>query len=212
MNMRTPYAQLGASVSQSTTQSRSVSVSASGGVALANGTLATTSQAIGDTFAVVTIPEQGNLRIQAPGSGSTLTNGAGNAVLPKIQPYTQSTMKVDSKSLPLNLRLDSTTANFELALGTVASQNIGATLVKQLLLTIKKANGEPIPLGSSVLDEQGRFISSVVGDGNVMLTNDLIGIPLRVKVANASECVVEYRTPETFAADALYEEADALCR
>ena len=212
VNMRTPYAQLGGTVSQSSNQSRSVSVSASGGVALANGTLATTSQAIGDTFAVVTIPEQGNLRVQAPGSGSTLTNRAGHAVLPKIQPYTKSMMKVDSKSLPLNLRLDSTTANFELALGTVASQNIGATLVRQLLLTIKNTNGESIPLGSSVLDEKGNFISSVVGDGNVMLTNDMIGIPLRVKVANAGECIVEYRAPETFAADELYEEADALCR
>ena len=212
VNMRTPYAQLGGAVSQSSNQSRSVSASASGGVALANGTLATTSQAIGDTFAVVTIPEQSNLRVQAPGSGSTLTNRAGNAVLPKIQPYTKSTMKVDAKSLPLNLRLDSTTANFELALGTVASQSIGATQVKQLLLTIRNLKGETLPLGSSVLDEKGNFISSVVGDGNVMLTNSLIGAPFRVKVANASECVVEYRAPETFAADVLYEEADALCR
>ena len=212
VNMRTPYAQLGGAVSQSSNQSRSINASASGGVALANGILATTSQAIGDTFAVVTIPEQGNLRVQAPGSGSTLTNRAGNAVLPKIQPYTQSTIKVDSKSLPLNLRLDSTTANFELALGTVANQNIGATQVRQLLLTIKNANGESIPLGSSVLDEKGNFISSVVGDGNIMLINDIIGIRLRVKVANASECNVEYRAPEIFAADVLYEEADALCR
>ncbi|HEJ9058567.1 TPA: fimbria/pilus outer membrane usher protein [Serratia fonticola] len=212
VNMRTPYAQLGGAVSQSTTQSRSVSASASGGIALANGTLATTSQAIGDTFAVVNIPEQGNLRIQAPGSGNTLTNQAGSAILPKIQPYTKSMMKVDSKSLPLNLRLDSTTANFELALGTVASQNIGATQVKQLLLTIKNANGEAIPQGSSVLDEKGNFISSVVGDGNIMLTNNLIGMPLRVKITNASECTVDYHAPETFAADALYEEADALCR
>ena len=142
----------------------------------------------------------------------SLTDRDGNAVIPKIQPYTKSTMRVNSKSLPLNLRLDSTTANFELAFGTVGMQKIGVTQVRQLLLTIKNAKGEALPLGSSVLDNKGNFISSVVGDGNVMLTNSLIGASLRVRVANESECVVDYRVPKVFSEDALYEEADAICR
>jgi outer membrane usher protein FimD/PapC len=212
LNMRTAYSQLGASASQSTTQSRSLSLSAMGGIALANGMVATTPQPIGDTLAVVTIADQGNLRIQAPGSGITLTNHAGRAVIPKVQPYAKLKAQVDTKTLPLNIRLDSTTFDLELARGTVANRNLGVTMVRQLLLTIRNQRGETIALGSSVVDTNGKFIASVVGDGNVMLTNDLIGMPLRIKIANASECRVDYPVPERFDPEALYEEADATCR
>ncbi|AHG18588.1 membrane protein [Chania multitudinisentens RB-25] len=211
-NLRTPYAQLATGVSQSSNQSRSVSMSASGAVAYANGSAATSSQPIGDTFAIVSIPKQGNLRVQAPGSGATLTNYSGNAILPALQPYTTATAQIDTKTLPLNIRLNSTTADFALARGSVASKLFTVTETRQLLLTIRDANGVAIPVGASVLSSSGQFMGTVIGDGNVMLINDDIGQPLRIKVTNQSECQVDYQAPTQFDANAVYETAEAICR
>lgn len=210
-NMSTPYAQLGTGISQASNHSRSVSLSASGAVAYANGTMATSSQAIGDTFAIVSIPEQRNLRVQAPGSGSTLTNRAGNAILPALQPYTTATAQIDTKTLPLNIRLNSTTVDFALARGSVASKHFTVTETRQLLLTIRDTNNTLIPVGATVLNGNGQFMGTVIGDGNVMLTNDDIGQPLRIKIMNQSECRVDYQAPTQFDANTLYETAEAVC-
>ncbi|MHA7847531.1 fimbria/pilus outer membrane usher protein [Serratia sp. D1N4] len=211
-NLRTPYAQLATGVSQSSNQSRSVSLSASGAMAYANGSVATSPQAIGDTFAIVDIPKQGNLRVQAPGSGATLTNRSGKAILPALQPYTTATAQIDTKTLPLNIRLNSTTADFALARGSVASKSFTVTETRQLLLTIRDTTGTALPVGATVLNGNGKFMGTVIGDGNVMLTNDDIGQPLRVKVMNQSECQVDYQAPTQFDANALYEVSEAICR
>lgn len=211
-SLRTAYAQLATSVSQSSNQSHSASLSASGAVAYANNTLATSSQPIGDTFAIVNIPDQANLRVLSPGSGSVLTNRSGNAILPSLQPYSTVTAQVDTKTLPLNLRLDSTSADFSLERGSVATKRFSVTEVRQLLLTIRRADGSPIPVGATVLGSDGKFMGTVVGEGNVMLVNDDIGQALRIKVMNQSECLVDYKAPTKFDSNALYEMADAVCR
>lgn len=211
-NLNTAYAQLAAGVSQSSNQSRAASLLASGAVAYANGDVATSSQPIGDTFAIVSIPDQGNLRVQAPGSGATLTNRSGKAILPALQPYTTATAQIDTKTLPLNLRLDSTTTDFALARGSVASKRFAVTEIRQLLLTVRDTKGMPMPVGASVLNGSGQFTGTVIGDGNVMLSNDEIGQPLRIKVMNQSDCQVSYQAPTQFDANAIYEVADAVCR
>lgn len=211
-NMRTPYAQLATGVSQSSNQSRSVSLSASGAVAYANGSVATSSQPISDTFAIVDIPDLSHLRVQAPGSGAVLTDRSGKAILPALQPYTTATAQVDTKTLPLNIRLNSTTADFALARGSVASRQFAVTEVRQLLLSVRDTQGSSIPVGATVLNDVGQFMGTVIGDGNVMLTNNDIGQSLRIKVMNQSECQVDYQAPTQFDTDTLYEVADAVCR
>jgi outer membrane usher protein FimD/PapC len=181
-------------------------------MAYANGNVATSPQAIGDTFAIVDIPKQGNLRVQAPGSGATLTNRSGKAILPALQPYTTATAQIDTKTLPLNIRLNSTTADFALARGSVASKSFTVTETRQLLLTIRDTTGTALPVGATVLNGNGKFMGTVIGDGNVMLTNDDIGQPLRVKAMNQSECLVDYQAPTQFDANALYEVSEAICR
>lgn len=210
-NMSTPYAQVGSSVSRGTNDNQSVSLSANGAIAYANGNLVTSSQPIGDTFAILSVPEQSNLRVQSPGSSATQTNYAGNAVLAKLPPYTKATAMVDTKTLPLNMRLSSTTADFELARGTVASHKLSVTETRQLLLYVHDKKGKSLPIGASVLDSDGQFITTLVGDGNAMLTNDDIGKHLRIKMPNQNECVVDYQAPSRFDPNVLYETADAVC-
>jgi outer membrane usher protein len=212
LNIRTAYSQLAGGVSQSTNNSRSVYLSSSGSVAYANNTFATSSSSIGDTFAVVNVPNQSNLRVSSPSSGMAITNYAGTALLPSVMPYTVSKAQISTKTLPLNVRLNSTSADLMMTRGTVATRNFEATETRQLLLTIRGSNGEMMPIGANVLDEKGNFLGTIIGDGNFMLENKAIGMKLRIKATNRSECVVSYIEPEKFDPDALYEIADAVCQ
>ncbi|WP_145542701.1 fimbria/pilus outer membrane usher protein [Yersinia frederiksenii] len=211
MNIKTAYSQLSGGVSQATNNSRSAYLSSSGSMAYANNTFATSASAIGDTFAVVNVPSQSNLRVSSPSSGMAITDYAGTALLPSVIPYTVSKAQISTKTLPLNIRLNSTSADLMMTRGTVATRDFEATETRQLLLTILDSNREPMPVGANVLDAQGKFLGTIIGDGNFMLENKTIGAMLRVKATNRGECVVSYVEPEKFDPDTLYEVVDAVC-
>ncbi|CND17928.1 Outer membrane fimbrial usher protein [Yersinia frederiksenii] len=211
MNIKTAYSQLSGGVSQAANNSRSAYLSSSGSMAYANNTFATSASAIGDTFAVVNVPSQSNLRVSSPSSGMAITDYAGTALLPSVIPYTVSKAQISTKTLPLNIRLNSTSADLMMTRGTVATRDFEATETRQLLLTILDSNGEPMPVGANVLDAQGKFLGTIIGDGNFMLENKTIGAMLRVKATNRGECVVSYVEPEKFDPDTLYEVVDAVC-
>ncbi|CNC59908.1 Outer membrane fimbrial usher protein [Yersinia frederiksenii] len=211
LNMKTAYSQLAGGVSQATNNSRSAYISSSGSVAYANNTFATSSSAIGDTFAVVNIPSQSNLRVSSPSSGMAITDYAGTALLPSVMPYTLSKAQISTKTLPLNIRLNSTSADLMMTRGTVATRNFEAIETRQLLLTIRDSNNEMLPVGANVLDEKGNFLGTIIGDGNFMLENKAIGTTLRVKATNRSECIVSYAEPDKFDPDTLYEVAEGTC-
>lgn len=211
MNIKTAYSQLSGGVSQAANNSRSAYLSSSGSMAYANNTFATSASAIGDTFAVVNVPSQSNLRVSSPSSGMAITDYAGTALLPSVIPYTVSKAQISTKTLPLNIRLNSTSADLMMTRGTVATRDFEATETRQLLLTILDSNREPMPVGANVLDTQGKFLGTIIGDGNFMLENKTIGAMLRVKATNRGECVVSYVEPEKFDPDTLYEVVDAVC-
>ncbi|MDT0205983.1 fimbria/pilus outer membrane usher protein [Serratia marcescens] len=210
LNGETPYTRLGLGASRSGQGSTSLSLSSSGGLGVANGTWVTSPQRIGDTFAVMKVPGQSGVKIS--GSGNGVTDFAGDALLPVLMPYMPLRAQVDTLSLPLNLRLDSTDAALELARGTVAERRFRVTEVRQLLLTLRDESGAPLPTGASVYDEQGQLLGTLIGEGNLMLVNDDIGKALRVRRLNMNECVVSYAVPAAFDPSVLYEEGDGVCR
>ncbi|MBP6861270.1 MAG: fimbrial biogenesis outer membrane usher protein [Neisseriaceae bacterium] len=212
LNMNTALAQLSASASANNRDSRSLSLTASGSIAYANHSFATSAQPIGDTFALIKVPKQSNLKIQAPGTSAALTNPFGTAILARIRPYSPVLAQIDTKTLPLNRRLNSTTTHLLLARGTVATKNFTVTETRQLLLSVRTLQGQAVSTGASVLSMDGQFLSTVVGDGNIMLTNKEIGQPIRIKAANISECVVHYEAPKNFDPNTDYEAIDAVCR
>ncbi|MGK0667770.1 fimbria/pilus outer membrane usher protein [Serratia marcescens] len=206
----TAYTRLLLGASHSGQGSSSLSLASSGGLGAANGTWVTSPQRIGDTFAVMRVAGQSGVRVSGGGSG--MTDFAGDALLPMLMPYIPLRAQVDTLSLPLNLRLDSTEAAFELARGTVAERRFRVTEVRQLLLTLRDESGALLPTGASVHDERGQLLGTLIGEGNLMLVNDDIGKALRVRRLNMNECVVSYAVPAAFDPSVLYEEGDGVCR
>jgi len=205
----TPYMRLSAGAAQTGRVSRSMSLSSSGAMGVANGTLVTAPQHIGDTMAIIKVPGQPGVNIT--GAGSAITDFAGDALIPSVTPYMPIKAQIDTLTMPLNMRLDSTEATFELARGSVGERQLRITEVRQLLLTLKDKQGASLPTGSSVHDEQGQLLGTLIGDGNLMLVNDDIGKALRVRRINMDECSVSYDAPTEFDSSVLYEEREAVC-
>ncbi|BEM64671.1 membrane protein [Serratia marcescens] len=207
---QTPYTLLTVGATRAGQGSSSLSLGASGTLGMANGTWVTSPQAAGDTMVVVRVPGQSGVAVT--GSSSGITDFAGDALLPSVTPYMPLKAQIDTLSLPLNLRLDSTGTELELARGTVAERQFRVTEVRQLLLTLRDEAGVLLQTGSSVHDAQGKMLATLMGEGNLLLVNDDIGKPLRVRRVNKNECVVSYEVPATFDPSVLYEEREAVCR
>lgn len=210
-NLRTAYGQVSAGVGQSNNNARSVYGSAMGSlVYVSGGGFGISATPVSDTFALLRVQDQAGLRVQAPG-GSSKTNALGTAVIPGVLPYMRTQLQVDSRSVPLNTRLDTTTLGLGQARGSVGVYHIGASTQRQLLLTIKDAERNPAALGASVYDESGAFMGIVVGEGNFMLTNGQIGKTLCLVGSNGIRCAISYVAPEHFDESSPYEEAEAQC-
>ena len=210
VNTTTAYSQLNINGAWSD-QAYSMLLSATGALAYIDGYVVTSPVLLGDTFGVLSVPKQSGVQINTLGGGSTKTNYFGVAAIPTLPINRKTTIKLDTKNLPLNVRLDTTSFDVAVARGTVISRKVQATIIKQLLLTISLSDGSKAPDGSSLLDESGELISIVMGDGNVMLTNEQIGKPIKLRITNQHDCVVKYQAPKIFDENELFEEANAVC-
>lgn len=211
LNATTPYSQINANGSWSDENAQSMMLSAAGAVVYADGMVATSPIAVGNTFGVIRVPYQSGVRISSMGGGTTVTNHFGTAVIPTLPVNRKTTVQLDTKKLPLNVRLAATSFDVAVESGTVISREIGATIMKQLLLGITLPDGTPAPSGASVLDAKGQLIGVVMGNGNVMLNNEQIGQTIRLRMANQGDCLVNYPVPDHFDPNSLYEEVAARC-
>lgn len=208
VSTETAYARLNAGASWTTRHTRAAHVSVTGGLAYADQLLGTSASRIDDTFALVQVPGQAGLRMQAP-NGSAITNSAGIAVIARVEPYTKAPLRLDTRSLPRNIRLDTTQLELGLARNSVSVHRIGATKVRRLLLEIRDTRDQWIPVGVAVYDENGKLLGTVVGEGNFMLVNEDIG--KRIRIGGSQPCTVSYQVPQLFDADIAYQSAPAIC-
>ncbi|EPL9180890.1 fimbria/pilus outer membrane usher protein [Serratia marcescens] len=208
----TPYSRLSGGLTQNNQGSRSFSLGASGALAYANGTAVMSPVHAGETFGVLHMDGRAGTQLYVPGSGSVTTDFRGNALLPSLPAYEQTNVQVNTQTLPLNLRLNSTSTELHLAYGSVATRRFKVTEVKQLLLTLSNVAGVALAVGSSVHDERGRFMGTLMSGGTLLLVNEDIGKALEVRPANAPACRVIYEVPDYFDPEALYEETVAVCQ
>lgn len=210
ISTRTAYSQVRAGASISSDGLRSINASASGSIVWDGDILAASSRRMDDTFAIVTVPGVSGLRLQTTG-GKVITDWRGVAVVPAIYAYSNSRIDVDGLSIPKNYRLKTTVTELALAYGSVAKIDIPATQVRQVLLRIALPDGNPARMGSAIKDEEGNLVSTVIGEGNVLLINGDIEKRLTLIGANQFSCGVAFQIPRKFDPDKDYEEVDATC-
>jgi len=183
---------------------------ASGGIVWTRWNLLFSPSGVADTFAIIRFPELEGLRLRSAGEYA-ITNRQGYVVVPRLSPYQKQTASVDGKSIPATYRLGTSTVALSPARGSVIHRTVSASRIRQLILTISMPNGEPLRQGTAVIDKSGNLISAVVGQGNVMLTNEQIGTALQLKTSEGQVCEVDYQPPVQVDPSQPYEELDASC-
>jgi len=157
-------ANYGAGISQSR-DSRSLSVNASGAM-LAHGGGITLTPYLGETSALVEVPGIAGVGVEnAPGAR---TNTRGYAVAPHLRPYRANSLNLRTEHLGPDIELDNGTQAVVPRRGAIVKATFAARQVTRLILTLHQADGQPLPFGSQVSDEQGNALA-IVGQGGQAL-------------------------------------------
>jgi len=123
-------------------------------------------QSLGDTIAIVQAPDAAGARI---GNAIGVTvNHAGYALVPYLTPYQLNTIEIDPTGLPLDVQLDNTSAQVAPRAGAVVMVKFKTESGRFVLIQTHLANGDSLPFGAEVLDEQGQSIGVVGQAGRIM--------------------------------------------
>ncbi|WP_248804079.1 fimbria/pilus outer membrane usher protein [Pseudomonas sp. MWU13-2100] len=210
LNLMPRYTQVGLGVTRSAS-STGYSGQLSGGLALHEGGLTFSPYAIQETFGVVSVGDLPGARI-VTAQGPVWTDSSGQAVVAGLPAYRSSQLEVDTRSLPRRIDLRNGTKNLEAGRGSFNRLDFTVVKVRRLLLKVSDENAEPLPQGASVFSQDGAFLSTVVGDGMVFLSNVEAGQRLTIRRAEHTACTLPVELSETVDSDRLYETATAVCR
>lgn len=210
LNLMPRYTQVGLGVTRNDASS-SYSGQLSGGLALHEGGLTFSPYAIQETFGVVSVGDLSGARIATP-QGPVWTDFSGQAVVAGLPAYRSSQLEVDTRSLPRRIDLRNGAKTLEAGRGSFNRVDFTVVKVRRLLLKVTDENAEPLLQGASVFGEGETFLTTVVGDGSVFLSNVEAGQRLTIRRADHTACTLSVELPETVDSDRLYETATAVCR
>ncbi len=210
LNLMPRYTQVGLGVTRDASSS-SYSGQLSGGVALHEGGLTFSPYAIQETFAVVSVGELSGARIATP-QGPVWTDSSGQAVVAGLPAYRGSQLEVDTRSLPRRIDLRNATKNLEVGRGSFNRVDFTVVAVRRLLLKVTDENAAPLPQGASVFSAEDAFLTTVVGDGMIFLSNVESGQRLKIRLADHTTCTLPVELAGAGDDDRLYETATAVCR
>ncbi|MNM67454.1 Outer membrane usher protein HtrE precursor [compost metagenome] len=188
---RTSVANLSASVSKGT-GFQQASMGASGSV-VAHPAGITFGQPLGDSIAIVVAPDA---------AGATLTNATGvkldrngQAVVPYLNPYRVNTLELDPKGISDDVELQSTSQEVVPRSGSVIMAKFNTVSGRALLINAHQANGNPLPFGAGVYDEQGKDVGAVGQGGQIFarVNGDQGTLRISANGKDFNPCLLNYQ-------------------
>lgn len=211
LDMATSVSQLSASVSSDSNNFNSWSGRASGAVVAHDGGVTLSAQRVGDTFGIAKVGEEAGVRMDTPG-GTTWTDSRGYAVLPSLSSYKQSSIQVDTRSLPKNVDINNAWQDTEAARGSVSYVNFEVVRTRRVLVSVVDSKNQPLPHGASVFDAKDNFVTVVGESGSVFVPDAETDLKYEVQSSGQKLCTFTLELPEEAQSSGLYETADAICR
>ncbi|KFK95433.1 MULTISPECIES: fimbria/pilus outer membrane usher protein [unclassified Serratia (in: enterobacteria)] len=157
----------------------------------------TLSQPLGETVALVKAP--GAKGVGVANNIGVKTDWRGYAVVPYVTPYRNNALGLDTATLPDDVEMELTSKTVTPTRGAVVVADYQPRIGQRVMMTMMRANGNPVPFGATVteLASTGEN-SSIVGDGGeVYLTGLAEKGTLQVQwgKGNTQQCQVNYRLP-----------------
>ncbi|WP_455884195.1 fimbria/pilus outer membrane usher protein [Pseudomonas spelaei] len=210
LNVTPRYAQVGLGVSRDA-QNSSYSGQLRGGVVAHGGGVTFSPYAVQDTFGIVSVGDIGSARIDTP-QGPVWTDFRGQAVIAGLPAYTPGRVEVQTRSLPKRVDLKNGTQVLTAGRGSFSAVNFEVLKVRRVLLQASDATGKPLTQGAPVFGEDKRFLTSVVGDGMIYLSDVQGPQNLRVTLPDTSTCLLRLEPQTEPDNHNLYETTSAVCR
>lgn len=209
LNLMPRYTQVGLGVSRDA-QSTSYSGQLRGGVVAHEGGLTFSPYTVQDTFGIVSVGDIGSARIDTP-QGPVWTDPRGKAVIAGLPAYANSRIEVQTRSLPKRVDLKNGTQVVAAGRGSFNTVDFDVVKVRRVLIKASDEHGRPLPQGASVFGAGNRFLTSVVGDGMIFLSDVKEPQNLRVSLPDSSTCLLRLAPEVEPDNDKLYETASVVC-
>ncbi|KAA8557687.1 Outer membrane usher protein YraJ [Pseudomonas extremaustralis] len=210
LNTTSRYAQVGLGINRDS-YNTSYSGQVQGGVVAHSEGVTLSPYPVEDTFGVVSVGDIPGARITTP-QGPVWTDPWGKAVIAALPAYQTSQLEVEGKSLPKQVDIKNGTRTLEAGRGSFSQVNFDVVKVRRVLLRATDSGGEPLPQGAAVLGVDNTFLTTVVGDGMIFLSNADALKTLKVSSSNATSCVLKLDLAEQTNDGQFYETASATCR
>lgn len=138
----------------------------------------TTGQQFGETISLVNA--RGASGVNVYNGNNTHTDSRGYAIVSSIAPYQTTRISLDNTTLQNDVQISLTDVEVTPTRGAIVSANYKTSSGKQLLLTLKRNNGKPIPFGAiaslyegtstGIVDELGRvFMTGLPDSGKIKI-------------------------------------------
>lgn len=210
LNTTSRYAQLGLGVNREST-STSYSGQLQGAVVAHERGLTLSPYRVEDTFGVASVGDVSGARITTP-QGPVWTDRWGMAVIPGLPAYQSSLVEVEGKSLPRQVDIKNGIKTLEAGRGSFSTVDFEVVKVRRVLLRAIDQSGRPLAKGASVMAADNTFLTTVVGDGLIFLSNIDAPQALTVSLPNATSCKLQLDLSEQNDDGQLYENTAAVCR
>ncbi|CAM3052065.1 fimbrial protein [Pseudomonas floridensis] len=165
-------------------------------------------QSLGETFALVQVPDVSGARLKS--FNNVATAGNGYAVLPYAQPYRTNWISLDTRQLGADIDLDSAVTQIVPRRGAMPLVRFAAASGRRVQFVLVRGDGSPIALGASVEDEQGRALAVVDPNSQALVLSEHDTGTLRVRWSD-QVCHAPFTLPPKDPARA-YERLTVTCQ
>lgn len=150
---------------------------------------------VADTYAIASLDKPvAGVEIDTS-RGAVWTDKWGQAVIPALSPFRESTIEVNTQSLPGNLDVRNGSTAIKASHGAVAKWEFATLSQRRVLLSINRADGTPLPEGVSIVNGAGEYVTTAPEDGVIFL-NDISASQQLYAKLDDGRCKLTYTLPE----------------
>ena len=165
-------------------------------------------QALGETFALVQVPDVGGAKLKSFSNVETSSNGY--AVLPYAQPYRSNWVSLDTRQLGADIELENAVTQMVPRRGAMPVVRFKASAGRRVQFELVRGDGSAIPLGASVEDEQGKALAVVDPNSQALVLSEQDSGTLHVRWSG-QVCQAPFSLPARDASRA-YERVRVVCQ
>lgn len=205
VNWDTPTAKVSGNYGQGR-DNKHLDVGASGSVVVHSGGV-TLGQPVGETFALVEIPDTRGIGIDS--SNAVRTDSKGYAVVPYAQPYRYNWINLDTRTMGSSIEVTESSKKVVPTRGAVVKTHFEVESGRRLQFSLTDSKGARLPFGAQAYDDDGKVLG-LVDNASKLLVFGLkdVGV-LRVKWASLT-CEVKYELPPVNK-KLMYEQYGGVC-